>query len=97
MKAGSKKGSSFTWQSIIAGLHTFKRGHIWRVGDGFEINIWEDHWVPSSFTRKVLTTRGQCLLRKVNELIDPSINTWDEALIRDNFIPIDAERILKFL
>lgn len=40
MKAGPKKGSSFTWQSIIAGLHTFKRDHIWKVEDGSEINIW---------------------------------------------------------
>ena len=29
MKAGPKKGSSFTWQSIVAGLATFKRGYIY--------------------------------------------------------------------
>ena len=34
LMAGPKKGTSFTWQSIVAGLQTFKRGHIWRVGDG---------------------------------------------------------------
>jgi hypothetical protein len=28
LKAGRKKGSSFTWQSIVQGLNTFKRGHI---------------------------------------------------------------------
>ena len=37
-----KKGSSFVWQSIFAGIQTFKKGHIWRVGDGLKINIWED-------------------------------------------------------
>ena len=26
--AGQKNGSSFTWQSLVAGLQTFKRGHI---------------------------------------------------------------------
>lgn len=41
LKAGNKKGSSFTWQSIVAGLHTFIRGHIWRVGTGSNINIWD--------------------------------------------------------
>jgi hypothetical protein len=30
------------WQSIIAGLSTFKRGYIWRVGNGENIKIWED-------------------------------------------------------
>jgi hypothetical protein len=34
LKAGPKPGSSFTWQSIVAGIATFKRGHIWRVGNG---------------------------------------------------------------
>ena len=34
MRAGPKNGSSFTWQSIFAGIQTFKRGCIWRVGTG---------------------------------------------------------------
>jgi hypothetical protein len=34
LKAGPKNGSSFTWQSILAGWSTFKRGFIWRVGSG---------------------------------------------------------------
>lgn len=29
-----KSGSFFTWQSVLAGLECFKRGYIWRVGDG---------------------------------------------------------------
>ena len=37
-----KKGSSYTWHSLWSGIQTFKRGHIWRVGDGSQINIWED-------------------------------------------------------
>jgi hypothetical protein len=39
LKAGPKAGCSFTWQSILACLTTFKRGYIWRVGDGESINI----------------------------------------------------------
>jgi hypothetical protein len=42
LRAGPKAGSSFTWQSILSGLSTFKRGFIWRVGDGDSINIWTD-------------------------------------------------------
>ena len=90
LKAGPKKGSSFTWQSIIAGLRTFMRGHIWRVGTGANINIWEDHWVPSSPNRKVITVKGQKLLQNVDDLIDPFTGKWDEALIRDNFIWVDV-------
>ena len=55
LNAGPKKGSSFTWQSIVSGIQTFKRGHIWRVGTGSHIDIWDDPWIPTSENRKVIT------------------------------------------
>ena len=70
LKAGPKSGSSFTWQSIVAGLNTFKRGFIWRVGSGNKINIWADPWILSSVSRKVVSIRGNVVLTTVDELID---------------------------
>jgi hypothetical protein len=90
-----KSGSSYTWQSIVADLQTFKRGHIWRIGTGEKVNIWEDHWIPTSPTRKFYTSRGHIILRTVDELIGPITNNWDEELIRSLFIQTDAERILR--
>ena len=90
-----KKGSSYVWQSIWAGIQTFKKGSIWRVGDGTKIDIWEDCWIPNSSSRKILTVRGNRVLSRVNELIDPYLGEWDEDLIRENFWPIDADRILQ--
>ena len=84
----------FRSQSIWAGIQTFKRGHVWRVGDGSRINIWSDPWVPGSPNRKIATRRGNILYTKVSELIDVETNTWDEELIREIFWPIDAQRIL---
>jgi hypothetical protein len=95
LKAGPKKGSSYSWQSIVAGIHTFKRGHIWRVGNGSKINIWEDHWIADNKSRKVLSRRGQSILRTVDELINPITGEWDEELIRENLLAIDAEKILR--
>uniref|UniRef100_A0A453N7T7 Uncharacterized protein n=1 Tax=Aegilops tauschii subsp. strangulata TaxID=200361 RepID=A0A453N7T7_AEGTS len=34
-----KKNSSFTWQSIMAGVNSLKHGYIWRVGNGKNISI----------------------------------------------------------
>uniref|UniRef100_A0A0A9C726 Reverse transcriptase zinc-binding domain-containing protein n=1 Tax=Arundo donax TaxID=35708 RepID=A0A0A9C726_ARUDO len=34
LNAKQKSGSSYTWQSVLAGLQCFKRGCIWRVVDG---------------------------------------------------------------
>lgn len=95
MKAGPKKGASFTWQSIVAGIQTFKRGCIWRVGSGSHINLWEDPWIPSSATRKLITPRGGIMLTRVEEIIDPHTGHWDEDLIRNVLSPVDAHRILQ--
>jgi hypothetical protein len=32
-------GSSFTWQSLVAAIPTFKRGSIWRVGNGVRMHF----------------------------------------------------------
>jgi hypothetical protein len=71
LEAGPKSGSSFTWQNIVAGIQTFKRGCIWRVGSGDSIHIWRDPWIPNSPNRKIISPRGNCILTKVAKLIDP--------------------------
>jgi hypothetical protein len=88
-----KKGASFTWQSLMAGMETFKRGYMWRVGNGASINIWTDAWLPNSVTRKVLTPKGGIILSKVEELIHPITGMWDLQLLSDNFSQIDVNRI----
>ena len=35
------------------------------------------------------------MLRYVEELIDPHMGHWDEILIRDVFLPVDAYMILQ--
>jgi hypothetical protein len=89
-----KRGSSYTWQSIWAGIQTFKRGHMWRVGDGSHINIWSDPWVPGSLNRMIATRRRNIVLSKVSDLIDAESETWDEEILGELFWPIDVQRIL---
>src|SRR6266508_4505780 len=62
LNAELKKGSSFTWQSIYAGIQTLKKGHVWRIGDGNVVNIWDDEWIPKSSSHKVITNRGNNLI-----------------------------------
>ena len=95
MKAGLKAGSSFTWQSILAGLSTFKRGYIWRVGTGENIHIYSDPWIPASPDRRIVTPRGGALYTKVADLIDPMTGQWDEELLHILFHPVDVHRILQ--
>ncbi|EEC81099.1 hypothetical protein OsI_23948 [Oryza sativa Indica Group] len=50
-------------------------GYIWRIGDGSQVNIWEDSWIPSSSNGKILTPRGRNIITKVQELINPKGKT----------------------
>jgi len=95
LQAKLKSGSSFTWQSVLAGLECFKRGYIWRVKDGTQINIWNNNWIPGSHNLKVLTPRGNIVISTVDELINPIDGRWDEALIRSLFWSVDVHRILQ--
>lgn len=49
---------------MVAGVNIIKRGYGWRVGDGKNINIWSDLWIPQAPDRRVITRRGGILLSK---------------------------------
>ena len=51
-KLGSKP--SYAWRSIKSGLEVIKRGTRWRVGNRNLIHIWEDKWMPTPTTYKVI-------------------------------------------
>ena len=58
-----------------------KSGLIWRVGDGFQIDIWMDPWIPKGVMRRPVTPRGNTVLNKVSDLTYPIIRAWDTSLI----------------
>jgi hypothetical protein len=79
--AKPKEGMSYTWRSILRGLELLKKGVIWRVGNGENISIWEDPWLPCGVTRRPITPKGRNILTRVAELINPITEDWDEELI----------------
>jgi hypothetical protein len=50
-------------------MDSFKRGYVWRVGNGQKINIWLDTWIPNSPNKKVILWRGGSNITKVCDLI----------------------------
>ena len=94
LNAKVKSGSSYTWQSILARRDCFKQGYIWRVGDGTQIKIWEDHWIRTSHNLKIQTTRGNNIVSTVDELINSVTLTWDVDLLKAIFWPMYIYRIM---
>uniref|UniRef100_A0A0A9E3E3 Reverse transcriptase domain-containing protein n=1 Tax=Arundo donax TaxID=35708 RepID=A0A0A9E3E3_ARUDO len=71
LNAQKMAGMSYTWRSVLKGISLLKKGIIWRVGDGASIDIWNDPWLPCGVTRKPSTIRGQTVLHRVSELLNP--------------------------
>jgi hypothetical protein len=80
---------------LLAGLATFKRGYIWRVGSGENINIYTDPWIPASPNGKIISPRPDISYSKVIQLIDPVSGAWNEATLSSLFLPVDVNRILQ--
>jgi ribonuclease HI len=57
------------------------------------INIWQDPWIPTSSTRKVISPRAGAVYTKVCDLISPITGQWDEELLNSLFCTVDRERI----
>ena len=93
----SKLGSSpsFTWRSIYNGLEVVKRGSRWRVGNGERILIWEDKWIPTPTTYKVISPpKSFNDYPKVSALIDRDTRRWKGDVVRSLFLPFEARTIL---
>ncbi|XP_075633497.1 uncharacterized protein LOC142605956 [Castanea sativa] len=67
----------------------------WQVGDGKRINVWKDKWIPSPRTYKVMMPeRLQSQTQWVCDFIDEDRKEWKGDLVRQCFLPQDAEAIL---
>ena len=85
---------SYTWRSILASQPIVREGLRWRVGNGRDIRIWEDKWLPTAPTHKVCSPR--LFLdpdTRVCELIMPESDSWNSEVIDALFYPHEAEVI----
>ncbi|PVH47609.1 hypothetical protein PAHAL_4G101000 [Panicum hallii] len=48
--AKNRRRSSETWRAILYGRDVLYRGIIKRIGPGSSVNVWDDNWIPSSFS-----------------------------------------------
>lgn len=48
LDAPDKSNISFCWRSLLATRQVLRFGMAWRVGNGENINLWTDHWLPGN-------------------------------------------------
>ena len=76
------------------GKRLLERGILWRVGNGKEIRIMKDRWIPDMPCTPLHPMVQIPDELKVNALIDESTRQWNEELIRICFSSANAECIL---
>lgn len=87
---------SYIWRSISQAIPLLHEGILWRVGDGTQIQIRKDRWLPRDVSCKMQSTIS--VLPKnavVANLIDTKKGWWNLDLLHSIFNDTDVEAILK--
>jgi hypothetical protein len=86
--------ASPSWQGVQYGLELLKKGLVWRVGNGDQIRIWRDPWIPRPHSFKPISVQGDCRLRRVSALLDEQ-GAWNLQLLRRHFLQVDIDAIMQ--
>ncbi|KAM5569502.1 hypothetical protein ABKV19_016829 [Rosa sericea] len=84
---------SFSWRSILAGRPVLKAGTKWRIGDGLQVNIWRENWIPNC-PQYLLQRPVDTLVEIVADLIDSHSRQWIPDIVHAVFHPNVAEKVL---
>lgn len=84
LKYKKKSVKSWVWTSICKGLDIIRENHCWQLGNGNDIEIWFDKWLPEGEIPKPRNSNNTQLVSKVSYLIDGQGN-WNLNLIHNVF------------
>jgi ribonuclease HI len=94
MEAKPSHMISFTWRSIIQARWILKKGCYWTIGNGENVNIWEDNWLPQQNGFKTWTKPpDDTSIAKVKDLINLNTGSWKTNTIDQLFLPFEARQI----
>lgn len=88
------RNPTLIWHSISSSIDLIREGTLWRIGNGQQVNIWKDNWLPKHITHKVQSPVKLLLSdAKVSELICPDTKSWRSELIFQIFELEEAQTI----
>lgn len=96
LDAAPCQNSYFTWKSIYSSIDLVKYGLVWRIGNGSQVRVWTDNWIPQENCRMPFTPDlydiGDV---SVNNFILPDGTSWDIGALQFVFWEEDIETILQ--
>jgi len=67
---------------------------MWRIGNGEQVRIWGDKWIPSSSDHHIHSSAQNLPSgASVAALMDPATGWWNYELINATFTPMDTSKI----
>lgn len=92
MQARLGSRPSYAWRNIFQAWEVLEKGLVWRVGNGEQIHIWGDKWLPTPSTFAIqYPIRVFPSSAWLVDLIDRDSGWWNVDLIRTIFNPGEAE------
>lgn len=84
------------WRGLLWRRNLLNLGIDWKIGDGIQILIRKDNWLPRNIVFKLFNPHNiSDHLIHVGDLINEDTNTWNISLINQFFSPVDANRIMQ--
>nr|XP_023911810.1 uncharacterized protein LOC112023433 [Quercus suber] len=95
MEAQLGRRPSYAWRCIMAAREIVARGSKWSIGNGEQVRIWTDRWLPTTRSFKAVSPRPpHAESELVASLIDMDRRGWDVTKVRNTFMPQEAQVIL---
>lgn len=96
LEATKGQHSSCIWNGIWTAKEELREGFRWVIGSGEDIVATKDRWIRGKDDLKVEQSqfyegRGE----KVSSFFITNEKRWDADKVRNNFLPVDADAILK--
>ncbi|XP_045797887.1 uncharacterized protein LOC123892085 [Trifolium pratense] len=86
---------SYAWRSLFNAKSVIDLGLRWTIGNGQQVKIWKDSWLPELLSFKVWSP--VCNLDEdavVAELIDVDLKKWKRELVMNSLNEFEANQIL---
>ena len=94
LKTKLKRKASYAWKSILYGRDLLTKGMRYIVGDGSQVDMWTDPWIPDHPPRPPRAVGEVQLGEQIKDYLVPNTKQWNEQMLRQFVIEEDVQKIM---